>query len=124
MKAKMFERIPTFAAIVVVVLVVAACAIRLRGDDEQTNPPASADLTLVPLPPKLAGCRSVTSEKDDALPECRKARADIRGPVLGQRAPIPSDAAAAQAGSSLFVAPKDESRPPFDEPSIQEAGKE
>ena len=37
MNTKTLERLPTVAAVVLVVLVVAACAIRLRGD-EGPNP--------------------------------------------------------------------------------------
>ena len=36
MNAKKLERLPTVAAVVLVVLVVAACAIRLRDDEGQT----------------------------------------------------------------------------------------
>ena len=62
MKTKMVQRTPTFSAVVLVLLVVAACAIRLHGGGEQTNKPVSADLTFVPLLPKLTECRSVTNE--------------------------------------------------------------
>jgi hypothetical protein len=43
MNAKTLERLPTATAMVLVVLVVAACAIRLRDDEGQTLPAASAD---------------------------------------------------------------------------------
>jgi conjugative transfer region protein TrbK len=124
MKTKTFERTPTFAAVVLVVLVVAACAIRLRGDDEQTNPPAPADLTFIPLPPKLTECRSVTNEENGALSECLRAWDENRRQFIGRKAPAPSGTGAAQAGSSLFVAPKDESRLPSGYPSIQPTDKE
>jgi conjugative transfer region protein TrbK len=123
MKKKMFQRIPTFAAVVLVVLAVGSCAIRLRGGGEQTNRPASADLTFVPLP-KLTECRSVTNEKSDALSDCLNAWDENHRRYLRQKAPATSDAAAAREGSSLFVAPKDESRLPSDGPSIQPTDKE
>jgi conjugative transfer region protein TrbK len=123
MNTKTIEQLPTLAAAMLVVLVVAACAIRLRGDEAQTNAPASADVTSDPLATKLAECRSVTYEQKDALSECRKAWAEKRRQFLGQKAPAPSDTGAAQAGS-FFVAPKDESRLPSGYPPIQQTGRE
>jgi conjugative transfer region protein TrbK len=124
MNAKTIERLPTLAVVVLIVLVVAACAIRLRDDQAQTNTPASADVISDPLAMKLAECRSVTYEQKDALSECRKAWAEKRRQFLGQKTPAPSDTGAAQAGSSLFVVPKDESRLPSGYPPIQQTGKE
>jgi len=118
MNTKTIERLPTLAAVVLIVLVVTACAIRLRGDEGQINSPASADVTSDPLATKLAECRSVTYEQKDALSECRKAWAVKRGQFLGRKTPAP------KAGSSLFVAPQDESRLPSGYPSIQQNGKE
>jgi conjugative transfer region protein TrbK len=124
MNMKKLERLPTLAAVVLVVLVVAACAVRLRGDEGQTNTPVSDDVTSDPLATRLAECRSVTYEQKDALSECRKAWAEKRRQFLGQKAQAPSDGGPPQAGSSLFVAPKDESRLPSGYPSIQQSGKE
>jgi conjugative transfer region protein TrbK len=124
MNTKTIERLPTLAAVGFVVLVLAACAIRLRGDEGQSSTPASADVTSDPLAMKLAECRSVTYEQKDVLSECRKAWAEKRRQFLGQKAPAPSDSEAPQAGSSLFVAPKDESRLPSGSPSVQQTGKE
>jgi conjugative transfer region protein TrbK len=122
MNAKKLKRLPTVAAGVIIVLVVAACAIRLRDDEGQTLPAASA--ASDELTAKLAECRSVTYEQKDALSECRKAWAEKRRQFLGQKAPALSDRASPQAGSSLFVAPKDESRLPSGYPPIQQSGKE
>jgi conjugative transfer region protein TrbK len=124
MNTKTIKRLLTLAAAVLIVLVVAACAIRLRGDEAQTNTPASADVTSDPLTAKLAECRSVTYEQKDALSQCRKAWAEKRRQFLGQKAPAASDTGTAHAGSSLFAAPKDESRLPSGYPSIQQTGKE
>jgi conjugative transfer region protein TrbK len=123
MNTKTLERIPALAAVVLVVLLVAACAIRLRSDEGQTDAP-SADVTSDPLATKLAECRSVAYEQKDALSECRKAWAEKRRQFLGQKGPAPSDSGAPQAGASLFVAPKDESRLPSGYPPIQQTGKE
>jgi conjugative transfer region protein TrbK len=125
MNTKTLDRIPALAAVALVVLVLAACAIRLRGDEGQTSAIASTDVTADPLATKLAECRSVTYEQKDALSECRKAWAEKRRQFLGHKAPAPSDTGAVQAGgSSLFVAPKDESRLPSGFPPIQQSGKE
>jgi conjugative transfer region protein TrbK len=125
MNTKTLERISHLAAVVLVVLVVAACAIRLRGDEGQTGTSASADVTSDPLATKLTECRSVTYEQKDALSECRKAWAEKRRQFLGQKAPSASpDNGTAQEGSSLFVPPKDESRLPPGYPPIQQSGKE
>jgi conjugative transfer region protein TrbK len=124
MNTKKLERLPTVFAALLVVLLVAACAIRLRGDEEQINSSASADQISDPLATKLAECRSVTYDQKDALSECRKAWAEKRRQFLGQKAPAPSVSGPPQAGSSLFVAPKDESRLPSGYPPIQQIGKE
>ena len=125
MNTKSLERLPTATAMVLVVLVVAACAIRLRDDEGQTLPAASADHASDALTAKLAECRSVTYEQKDALSECRKAWAEKRRQFLGQKiSPASSDNAPPQQGSSLFVPPKDESRLSPSYPPIQQSGKE
>ena len=125
MNTKTLERLPTVAAVMLVVLVVAACAIRLRGDEDQINSSASAERTSDPLATKLAECRSVTYEQKDALSECRKAWAEKRRQFLGQKASsASSENGPPREGSSLFVAPKDESRLPSGYPQIQQSGKE
>ncbi|HVI05317.1 MAG TPA: putative entry exclusion protein TrbK-alt [Sphingomicrobium sp.] len=124
MNTKTIDRLPTLAAMLLVALAVAACAIRLRGDEGQTNTTASADVTSDPLETKLAECRSVTYEQKDALFECRKAWAEKRRQFLGQKAPAPPSSEPPQAGSPLFVSPKDESRLPSGYPPIQQTGKE
>jgi conjugative transfer region protein TrbK len=125
MNTKTLERLPTMTAVVLVVLIVAACAIRLRGDENQTVSAASADHASDALATKLAECRSVTYEQKDALSECRKAWAEKRRQFLGQKAPsASSDTGTPQEGSSLFVPPKDESRLSPGYPPIPQSGKE
>jgi conjugative transfer region protein TrbK len=124
MNTQRLKRLPILAAVMLVVLVVAAYAIRLRGDEGQTNTSASTEATSDPLATKLAECRSVTYEQKDALSECRKAWAEKRRQFLGQKAPALSDSATPQAGSSLFVMPKDESRLPSGYPPIPQSGRE
>lgn len=110
MNMKTLERLPSMAAVMLVVLVVTACAIRLRGDDDQMNSSASVDRAADPLATKLAECRSVTYEQKDALSECRNAWAEKRRQFLGQKPSAASEKGNSQEGSSLFVPPKDESR--------------
>jgi conjugative transfer region protein TrbK len=125
MTTKKLERLPTLVAVVLVVLVLAACAIRLRGDEGQPNTSASANVTSDPLASKLAECRSVTYEQKEALSECRKAWAEKRRQFLGRKiSPASPDNAHPQDGSSLFVLPKDESRLSPGYPPIQQSGKE
>jgi hypothetical protein len=126
MNAKKLKQLPTVAAGVLIVLVVAACAIRLRDDEGQPLRAASADHASDALTAKLAECRSVTYEQKDALSECRKAWAEKRRQFVGQKAPSASfDKGTPQEGSSLLVpAPKDESRLSPGYPSIQQFGKE
>ena len=120
MNTQKSNRITYVAALALVALVAAACTIPLRGGEEQAKMLEPNAMPADPLAAKLAECRSVTFEQKDALTECRKAWAEKHRQFLGQdaRPPLP------QAGSSLFVAPKDESRVPSGFPSIQQNEKE
>jgi conjugative transfer region protein TrbK len=124
MKKAKLERLPTAAAMLLVVFIVAACAIRLRDDGNQTSSATSTAEAPDPMTSKLAECRSVTYEQKDALSECRKAWAEKRRQFLGKPPSASSDSGALQGGSSLFVPPKDEDRLPSGSPSIQQSGKE
>ena len=124
MNMQKLSRIPYLMASVLVALAIAACTIPLRGGKEQAKMLEPNSMPPDPLAAKLAECRSVTYEQKDALTECRKAWAEKRRQFLGKTAPAPSDGQTPQAGSSLFVAPKDESRLPSGLPSIQQNGKE
>lgn len=125
MNTKKLERLPTMAAVMLAVLIVAACAVRLRGDEDQSASATSADRVADALATKLAGCRSVTYEQKDALAGCQKAWAEKRRQFNGQKAPSASfENGPAQDGSSLFVSPKDESRLSPGYPPLQQSGKE
>jgi conjugative transfer region protein TrbK len=124
MRKTKLDGLPMAAAMLLVVFVVAACAIRLRDDETETSSAASAVEASDPLAAKLAECRSVTYDQKDELSECRKAWAEKRRQFLGQKTQAPSDNQRPRAGSPLFVSPKDESRLPSDSPSIQQTGKE
>jgi conjugative transfer region protein TrbK len=120
MKTQKSNRTKYVAALALVALVAAACTIPLRGGEEQAKMLEPNAMPPDPLAAKLAECRSVTYEQKDALTECRKAWAEKRRQFLGQGARPPSDSRTPRAGSSLFVAPKDESRLPSGFPSIQQ----
>jgi conjugative transfer region protein TrbK len=124
MKKTKLEKLPMAAAMLFVVFIVAACAIRLRDDGNQTPSAASAADAPDPLATKLAECRSVTYEQKDALSECRKAWAEKRRQFLGKPPSALPHNDAPRGGSSLFVPPKDEDRLPAGYPSIQQSGKE
>ena len=121
MNTKTLDQLPTIAAAVLIVLVIAACTIHLRGDEDQAETVQSMDQAADPLAAKLAQCRSVTYEQKDALAECRKAWAEQRWQFLERHSPSASGSEASRQGSSLFVPPKDESRVPPGVPSIPQA---
>ena len=125
MKKTTLDRLPMMAAVMLVVLIVGACAIHLRDDESQNRSAASFDHD--PRATKLAECRSGTYEQGDALSECRKAWAEKRRQFLGQTPPTPPERAAAQGASPLFIPPEDGSGPRLGPPphnSILESGKE
>jgi conjugative transfer region protein TrbK len=124
MKKTKLDKLPMAAAMLLVVFIVAACAIRLRDDENQTPSAASAAEAPDPLATKLAECRSVTYEQKDALLECRKAWAEKRRQFLGKPPSASSGNGSARGGSSLFIQPKDEDRLPSGYPPIQQSGKE
>ena len=113
MNTKTLDRLPAIAALVLVVLVIAACTIPLRSNEDQAESTQSMDQAADPLTTKLAQCRSVTYEQKDAFAACRKAWAEQRQQFLKRQAPSASAGSeASRQGSSLFVPPKDESRVP------------
>lgn len=112
------DQIPMMAAVAVVVMIIAACAIRLRGDDSQSGSPTSVTQDSASLAAKLAQCRTVTYEQEDALLECRKVWAEKRRQFLGrENAPSAFPDSGAPQGGSLFLPPKDEQRLPSGYPA-------
>jgi conjugative transfer region protein TrbK len=125
MKKTKLDRLPMAAAMLLVVLIVAACAIRLRDDGNQTAFAISSDQASDPLATKLAECRSVTSEQKEALSECRKAWAEKRRQFLGHTPPTSSESAASHGASPLFIRPEDDGEPRLGpHNSIPQPGKE
>jgi conjugative transfer region protein TrbK len=110
------------AGVALMVLVVAACAIKLRNDEEQASSASPASEAPNPLAAKLARCRAVTPEQKDALEACRRIWAEQRRQFLGQsKTPTPTGLPNDNAPDIRFPAPgprKDESRLPQGWPSI------
>ena len=122
MNTKILDRLLKGAAVVLIVLVIAACTIHLRGGEDQAADIPPTDHTADPLATKLAECRSVTYEQKEALAECRKAWAEKRRQFLRQGPPSASPySETSRNGSSLFVPPKDEGRVPVGFPSIPQS---
>src|SRR6266436_6865056 len=115
------DRLSIVAGVAVMVLVVAACAIKLRGDEDQISALPSAQ-EVDPLAAELARCRSVTPEQKDALEECRRIWAEQRRQFLGQsKPPTPStrtNDGAPNIGVPALGPRKDKSRLPQGWPSI------
>lgn len=110
------------AAMMLVVLIVAACAIHLRDDENQTTSATSSDQVSDPLAAKLAQCRSVTSEQKEALSECRKAWAEKRRQFLEGTSPTSSESATSRGASPLFIPSGHERLGPHN--SVPQSGKE
>jgi conjugative transfer region protein TrbK len=111
MKKLKIDRLPATAAMMLVVLIFAACAIRLRDDENQTASAISSDQASDPLAAKLAQCRSVTSEQKEALSECRKAWAEKRRQFLGQTSPTSSESTTSRGASPLFIPSENDVEP-------------
>ena len=112
------ERLPTAVAVLLTVLVVAACAIRLRGDESETQSPPSLALKSDPMAEKLEQCRTVKTDQKDALLECRKIWAEKRRQFLGQKNAVTRLGSEPGNAGSSPVLPKDESRLPSTSPTI------
>jgi len=110
------------AGVAMMVLAVAACAIKLRGDEEQISSALSASPDADPLAAELARCRRVMPEQTDALEACRRLWAEHRRQFLGQsKTPAPTVHPTDNAPNIGFLTPglkKDRSRLPQGWPSI------
>jgi len=109
------------AGVALMVLVVAACAIKLRGDEDQISALPSAQ-ELDPLAAELARCQRVTPAQTDALEGCRRIWAEQRRQFLKQSKP-PTPSTRANYGAPNIGVPasgpqKDKSRLPQGWPSI------
>ena len=101
-------------ATTVVVLVVVACTIELRGGEDASAPPKAEQTTEVDGS-DLAGCRSVTSEETASYQHCQKVWAENRRRFFGKK----DGAAVSGRGDPAASGPKDQSRMPQGYPSAQ-----
>ena len=91
-------------------VLVAACTIHLRGDDNQPQPASSVIREPDPATTELERCRSISYEQQDRLAECRKIWAEQRRQFLGQNSNLARPAPDATPSASV----KDQSRVPLD----------
>lgn len=115
------DRLAMLAGVAVMVLVVAACAIKLRGDEDQISSASPASEGADPLAAELARCRRVTPAQTDALEACRRIWAEQRRQFLGQKRKIPTalpNDNAPKVGLPGFTPRKEEGRLPQGWPSI------
>ena len=91
-------------AAVVPTLVVAACAIQLRGDSDGLSAGSPASRATNPLGAKLEHCRKVTSEQVAELRECRLSWAENRRRFLGSKTPAGSSVEAQPSSPTPSVA--------------------
>ncbi|MGQ0687027.1 putative entry exclusion protein TrbK-alt [Bradyrhizobium sp.] len=85
------DRLSMVAGVAAMVLVVAACAIKLRDDERQISSASSASPDAYPLTAELARCRRVMPEQTDALEACRRVWAEHRRQFLGHsKTPAPT----------------------------------
>jgi len=114
-----FKRLPVVVAAGSVMLVMAACAIQLRGDGDESASNSAGPGTMGTLASSLARCRTVTPRQTAAYDHCRQIWAENRGRFFGQKgsatAPVGSDAPSSQPSESP---PKDQSRMPQGYPSV------
>lgn len=96
-------------AVIVLSLVVTACAIQLRGDGESAPMGSSASRAADPLAAQLKHCRTLTSEQSADIQECRRVWAENRRRFLGQRKTPAAPFVDAQANTSApsSTQPKD-----------------
>jgi len=115
------DRLSIVTGVAVMVLVVAACVIKLRDDEERTSPASPASEGSDPLAAEFARCRTVTPEQKDALAECRRIWSEQRRQFLGQKK-TPTTAHPNDGAPNMQSSPagprKDESRLPQGWPSI------
>jgi conjugative transfer region protein TrbK len=115
------DRLSVVAGVAAMVLVLAACAIKLRGDEDQFSASPSIQ-DADPLAAALVRCRTVTPEQKEVLAECRRIWAEQRRQFRGQgKTPTPTahpNDNAPNGQPSTSAPRKDKSRQPQGWPSI------
>ena len=114
------DRLSIVAGVAVMVFVVAACAIKLRDDEEQASSTSLASKDSNPLDTELARCRSVTPEQKDTLEDCRRVWAEQRRQFFGKSKTLSTlhpDDNGQKVGFPAFGPRKDQSQLPPGWPS-------
>jgi conjugative transfer region protein TrbK len=106
-------------AAVVLVLIVAACTIQLRGDSDSPPAGSSASRVTNPLGAELERCRKVTFEQVAEIQECRLIWAENRRRFLGSKTPAVSSVDAQRGSPTPSLAqPKNPDRVPQGWPPV------
>lgn len=120
----LLRRFPLIAAIGLVVLSVAACAIQLRPSKENQPSPTTSEESH-PLAPKLESCLTVTPEQTATFEYCRRVWAENRRRFFSpQKKPSASGAAEPAQEPASEPARKYQSRLPNGYPTIAAPGQE
>jgi len=116
---KLFRRFPLIAAIGLVVLSVAACAVQLRPEQDSQPSPVTSEEGH-PLAPKLESCLAVTPDQTATFEYCRRVWAENRRQFFGPQIKSTSSKAPDHTSERLpsEPAPKDQSRLPQGYPPI------
>ena len=72
------EHLIPIAAVTLIALVVAACAIQLRSDEAAESSPSRVSQETDPFAAKLERCRTVSPEKSAEYEDCRRVWAEYR----------------------------------------------
>ena len=114
-----FKRLPVVAAAASMMLAMAACAIQLRGDGDETASKSAGPQITGALADSLAGCRTVTPEQTATYDDCRRIWAENRRRFFGQKGSVTAPAGSDALSSQPFeLPPKDQSRMPQGYPSV------
>jgi conjugative transfer region protein TrbK len=103
-------------ATTVVVFVVAACTIQLRGGEDASSPP-KAEQTADADDSDIVRCRNVTIEETTKYHHCQEIWAKSRRRFFGKKEGA-AVSGRSDPASSLPSAPKDQSRMPQGYPSV------
>jgi conjugative transfer region protein TrbK len=109
MKPKKLDGLLAITVVVLTVLVIAACTIRLRGEDNQPAAATSLNQSSDPMAEALEQCLSVVADQPEALTECRKVWAEKRREFLDKASPTSPARRPTLPSSPLFVPPNDQS---------------
>jgi conjugative transfer region protein TrbK len=104
----------------VAALMIAACVIRLRSDDDQAGSSTSLAQQAKPMATQLEQCRTVKYEEKDALLECQKLWAEKRRQFLDEMSgsSLGPESGTPTTGSLPLVPRKDGSRLPSNYPAV------